>query len=74
MKTFIYILIGIALGLLVYNATLLDFSNLFQGNSSTALIGILASLCVIALLSILLISKKIAENPVVAKSETDKKN
>ena len=61
MKIFIYILIGIASGLLIYNATIIDYSSPLEGNSSTALIGILASLCVIVLLAILLISKKIAK-------------
>lgn len=60
MKLLIYIICSIALALLVYNATILDFDNLFSGNSSTALIGILASLCVLLLMSILLVSKKIA--------------
>ena len=40
MKVFIYILIVIALGLAGYNITLLDFENLLEGNSKTALIGI----------------------------------
>ena len=61
MKIFIYILIGIASGLLIYNATIIYYSSPLEGNSSTALIGILASLCVIVLLAILLISKKIAK-------------
>lgn len=61
MKTFIIILITLATGLLIYNATLIDFQKPFVGDSSTALIGVLASLCVIVLLSILLISKKIAK-------------
>ncbi len=60
MKLLIYIICGIALALLIYNTTIVDFDNLFVGNSSTALIGILASLCVLVLMGILLISKKIA--------------
>jgi len=59
MKILIYIICITALGLSTYNATQLDFNNLFVGNSSTALIGIMASLCVLLLMGILLISKKI---------------
>ncbi len=39
----------------------LDFENLFTEDSKTALIGVLASACVIILMSILLISKKIQQ-------------
>ena len=60
MKIFIYILMVLSLGLIVYNATLLDFDNLFDGDSSVAAISILAGLCAILMLGILLISKKIA--------------
>ncbi|OED43956.1 hypothetical protein AB832_02330 [Flavobacteriaceae bacterium (ex Bugula neritina AB1)] len=59
MKYFIYILITIATGLILYNATFLDFSNLLNGTSATALISILAAACVIILLSILLVSRTI---------------
>ena len=60
MKIFIYVLMVLALGLIVFNATQLDFDALFQGDSQIALIGILAAACVLILLSILLISRRIA--------------
>jgi len=60
MRIFIYILIALASGLVVYNATKLDFGNIFQGDSAVASISILAGLCAILLLGILLISKRIA--------------
>jgi len=53
------ILILIALALITYNATLLDFNNLFEGDSIIALIGIFAALCAIVLLVIFMLSKKI---------------
>ncbi|KAA1247508.1 hypothetical protein [Aquimarina sp. RZ0] len=59
MKYFIYLLIIIGLGLIVYNATVLNFDNLLNGDSKTALISILASACVIVLLCILLVSREI---------------
>lgn len=60
MKIFIYILIALSVGLVVYNLTKLDFEHMLEGDSSVAAISVLAGLCSILLLSILLISKKIA--------------
>lgn len=48
----------IALGLIVYNVTMIDFSVPLE-NSTVALIGIVASLCAIVLLLIFIASKKI---------------
>lgn len=60
MKTiFIYILLVIATGLMVFNATKLDFDALTEGDSGTALITMGASACTILLLAILLVSLKI---------------
>ncbi|WP_297333724.1 hypothetical protein [Flavobacterium sp.] len=61
MKYFIYTLIAIAIGLIIFNITLLDFSNLFQGNSLIALIGIIASLCAVCILIIFRMAKSIEE-------------
>ncbi len=61
MKIFIYILMMLALVVIVYNLTLLDYSNLFSEANSLALIGILSAACVLVLLSILLTSKAIAK-------------
>lgn len=62
MKYLIPIGILLALVLLVYNVTLVDFSNLFTGDSSIALIGVIACACAILLLLILRTSRKIAEH------------
>lgn len=59
MKYFIYFLILCAVALIGYNFSLLDFDNLLEGDSSTALVGILAAFCVIVLMLILLVSKRI---------------
>lgn len=61
MKAFIYILIALAVGLIIYNFTFLDFQNAFAGESKTALIGILASSIVVVLMVILLMSRAISE-------------
>jgi hypothetical protein len=59
MKIFTTILSVIAVGLIIFNATQLNFEALFEGKSMIAIITILASLCAILLLQILRISKKI---------------
>ena len=58
-KVLTVFLILLALALIAYNITLVDFSNPFQGDSTIALIGILAPLCAIILLLIFVTSKKI---------------
>lgn len=58
-KTLITILIILAMGLIAYNVTLVDFEAPFQGDSTIALIGIVGSLCAIVLLLIYITSKKI---------------
>lgn len=61
MKIFTIILSIIALGLIIFNATKLNFDALFQGESMIATITILASLCAIILLLILRTSKRIED-------------
>ena len=60
MKIFIRVLMILALVMAVYNTTKVDFEAPLQGDSSVAVIGILASLSAFLLLFILLLSKKIA--------------
>lgn len=59
MKYFTILVTVIATGLIIYNATMLNFDNLFDGQSIIALITILASLCAIALLQVLRFSKRV---------------
>ena len=59
MKYFSYILIGIAIILIGYNSTFLDFKNLLNDDSGVALIGIITAVCAILLVLILRISKTI---------------
>lgn len=58
-KTVSIILIALAIGLIAYNVTLVDYKNPLEGDSIIALIGILAALCAIVLILIFLTSKKI---------------
>lgn len=61
MKIFTTILIFLAVGLTIFNLTLLDFENPLEGKSSVALIGVVASLCAVFILIIFKMSKKIEE-------------
>ena len=61
MKIFTRILSIIALGLIIFNLTQVDFKAPFNGNSTVALITIMASLCVILLMFILNTSKRIEQ-------------
>lgn len=59
MKILIYSIILLAIVLVGYSSTILDFNNLFEGDSAKAVMAIVASLCVIVLMIILLLSRKI---------------
>ena len=59
MKIFTIIISVIALGLIVFNTTKVNFETPFVGESMIALITIVASLCVILMMLILQVSKKI---------------
>lgn len=61
MKIFTSILVILAIALIVFNVTLLDFRNPFQGDSMVAFIGIAASFCAVLILLIFRMSKKIEE-------------
>lgn len=61
MKIFTSILVVLALGLIIFNITLLDFNHLFDDKNSIALIGIVASICAVLILLIFKVSKKIEE-------------
>lgn len=61
MKLFTNILVVLALGLIVFNISLLDFEHPFEGNSMIAFIGIAASICAVLILLIFRMSKSIEE-------------
>ena len=62
MKIFTNILVFLALALILFNITLLDFKNPFQGDSVVAFIGIIASFCAVLILLIFFFFLKIEEN------------
>lgn len=55
----IYFFITIAILLLIFNLTKIDYENIFSDDSKIGLTGALACLCTILLIIILFISKKI---------------
>ncbi len=59
MKIFSYIVFAIATILIIFNLTKINFSQPFEGDSSIALIGVVAGLCAIVLMLIFNISKTI---------------
>ena len=61
MKNFIIVLIVLSIGLIIYNFTVIDFSDPFGGDSIVGVITVMAGLCAILLLAILYTSKKIQE-------------
>ena len=61
MKIFTNILVFLAVALLIFNVTLIDFQNPLKGDSMVALVGVFASFCAVLILLIFRISKKIVE-------------
>ena len=59
MRNYIFIILAIAL--LIFNMSKLEFENIYSNDSQVALIGVLACSCAIILLVILHLSKKIKE-------------
>ncbi|MDP5000911.1 MAG: hypothetical protein NWQ14_09785 [Flavobacterium sp.] len=61
MKIFTYVAIAIALGLIIFNLIQIDYSNPFEGQSTVALIGVVAGICAVLLLVLLRYSKIIVD-------------
>lgn len=61
MKIVSYIIMILAVALIIFNVTKIDGANPFEGQSTIAIIGVVAGLCAIFLMAIFLVSKKIEE-------------
>ncbi|MBT8243983.1 MAG: hypothetical protein HKP48_04085 [Winogradskyella sp.] len=59
MKVFTIVASIIAIALIIFSATKLNFDNIMKGESATGLITIAAALCVILLLQVFRVSKKV---------------
>lgn len=61
MKIFTLVFTLVAIALIIFNATKIDFNSPFEGQSIVALITIFALLCAIVLLQILRFSKRVQQ-------------
>jgi len=61
MKIIMKILMGLSLGMIIFNSTQVNWEDPLSGKSSIAVIGIMAALCAFLLLLLLMISKKISK-------------
>jgi predicted permease len=61
MKIFTYIIITLALIIIGFNVSQLNFKNILEGDSLIALISIIAVLCAVVILLIFRLSKSIDE-------------
>jgi hypothetical protein len=61
MKIFTYIIIALSLITIVFNATKINFEKPFEGESTIAIIGIVASFCAILIVTLYTVAKKVVE-------------
>lgn len=61
MKLFTYIIIALSLITIIFNATKIDFEKPFEGESTIAIIGIVASFCAILIVTLFTVAKKVVE-------------
>ena len=61
MKIFTYIIIALSLITIVFNATKINFEKPFEGESTIAIIGIVASFCAILVVTLFTVAKKVVE-------------
>jgi len=61
MRKWILILMLLSMGMVVFNALQVNWKTPLSGDSSVAVIGIMAALCAFLLLLLLLLSKKVSK-------------
>ena len=61
MKILTYIIIVLSVISIIFNATEIDLEKPFEGESTIALIGIVAAFCAIVLMAMFIVAKKITE-------------
>jgi hypothetical protein len=61
MKIFTYVIIALSLITIVFNATKIDFEKPFEGESTIAIIGIVAAFCAILVVTLFTVAKKVVE-------------
>lgn len=61
MRIFSYIIIVLSIITIIFNATKIDFEKPFEGESTIAIIGIIASFCAILVVTLFRVAKKVVE-------------
>lgn len=61
MKIFTYIIIALSLVTIIFNATKIDFEKPFEGESTIAIIGIVAAFCAVLIVTLFTVAKKVVE-------------
>ena len=61
MRIFSYIIIALSVITIIFNATKIDFEKPFEGESTIAIIGIIASFCAILVVTLFRVAKKVVE-------------
>lgn len=61
MKIFTYIVIALSLITIIVNATKISLEKPFEGDSTIAIIGIVASFCAIMMVVLLTVARKVVE-------------
>ena len=61
MKIFTYIICALSLITIIFNATKISLEKPFEGESTIAIIGIVASLCAIVIVTLFMVSRKLVE-------------
>lgn len=61
MRIFSYIIIALSIITIIFNATKIDFEKPFEGESTIAIIGIIASFCAILIVTLFRVAKKVVE-------------
>ena len=61
MRIFSYIIIALSVITIIFNATKIDFEKPFEGESTIAILGIIASFCAILVVTLFRVAKKVVE-------------
>ncbi|CAM4358889.1 hypothetical protein [Flavobacterium terrigena] len=61
MKIFSYIIYALSLITIIFNATKISLEKPFEGESTIAIIGIVASFCAIVIVALFMVSRKLVE-------------
>ena len=61
MKIFTYIIIALSLVTIIFNVTKINLEKPFEGESTIAIIGIVASFCAVLIVTLFTVAKKVVE-------------